>query len=84
MSGDGRNAQEETTAPEAEHSPSGATIVGGVAVPRGLEGVPARDPGAPPAIFLLVTPSPRQARGRSVLAKVVVASHLFFQASNLT
>eukprot|EP00903_Cladosiphon_okamuranus_P015705 g14497.t1 len=40
---------------EAEHR-------GGVVVPKGLEGVRARDPGSPPAIFLLVTPSPRPVR----------------------
>eukprot|EP00752_Nemacystus_decipiens_P010794 g9601.t1 len=47
---------------EADRSPPGIVMVGGVAVPKGLEGVQARDPGSPPAIFLLVTPSPRPER----------------------
>lgn len=70
MSGEDGNAPGATAAPEVERSPSGTTIVGGVVVPKGLEGVPARDPGIPPAIFLLVTPSPRQARG--VLARLLL------------
>lgn len=35
------------------------TVMVGAVVPKGLEGMKARDPGSPPAIFLLVTPSPR-------------------------
>jgi len=49
----------ETSIRKAVTAPPGCVIVKGVAVPKGLEGMNARDPGSPPAIFLLVTPSPR-------------------------
>ncbi|CAM9095986.1 unnamed protein product, partial [Hapterophycus canaliculatus] len=46
--------------PKRDQSLPRTVIAAGGVVPKGLEGMRARDPGSPPAIFLLVTPSPRQ------------------------
>lgn len=49
----------ENSAPEVERSASGTALARGIPVPKGLEGMQARDPGSPPPIFLVITPSPR-------------------------